>query len=109
MRWARWSLRERLDRTLRDSNDLEPLLGTPLLSRSFPRAAFPGARPSAGPVREAFRTLASSLVYFNIDRPLSTVMISSPTKGDGKTTVSVHLAAALAKDGQDPWSSSTPT
>ncbi len=28
-------------------------------------------------------------------------MISSPTKGDGKTTVSVHLAAALAKDGQD--------
>ena len=93
-------IRERLDRTLRDSNDLEPLLGTPLLS-VIPRAAFPGARPSAGPVREAFRTLASSLVYFNIDRPLSTVMISSPTKGDGKTTVSVHLAAALAKDGQD--------
>ena len=79
-------LRERLDRRVRDPNELEPLLGTPLLS-VIPRAAFPGRRPAAGPVREAFRTLAASLVYFNIDRPLATVMISSPTKGDGKTTV----------------------
>jgi polysaccharide biosynthesis transport protein len=93
------ALRERLDRRVRDPNELEPLLGTPLLS-VIPRAAFPGARPASGPVREAFRTLAASLVYFNIDRPLATVMISSPTKGDGKTTVAVHLATALAKDGQ---------
>jgi capsular exopolysaccharide synthesis family protein len=93
-------VRERLDRRLRDSDELEPLLGTPLLS-VIPRAAFPGARPADMPVREAFRTLAASLVYFNIDRPLATVMVSSPTKGDGKTTVAVYLAVALARDGQD--------
>ena len=92
------ALRERLDRRVRDPNELEPLLGTSLLSL-IPRAAFPGARPAAASVREAFRTLAASLVYFNIDRPLGTVMVSSPTKGDGKTTVAVHLATALAKDG----------
>ena len=40
-------------------------------------------------------------MYFNIDRQLGTVMVSSPTKGDGKTTVAVHLASALAKDGAD--------
>ena len=91
---------ERLDRRLRNSDELEPLLDKPLLS-VIPQAAFPGEPPAPGAVREAFRTLAASLVYFNIDRPLSTVMISSPTKGDGKTTVSVHLAAALAQDGQD--------
>ena len=90
---------ERLDRRLRDSSELEPLLGAPLLS-VIPRAAFPGAKPAPGPVREAFRTLAASLVYFNIDHPVTTVMVSSPTQGDGKTTVSVHLAVALAKDGQ---------
>ena len=39
-------LRERLDRRLRDPDELEPLLGTPLLS-VIPRAAFPGARPAA--------------------------------------------------------------
>jgi polysaccharide biosynthesis transport protein len=93
-------VRERLDRRLRDSDELEPLLKTPLLS-VIPRAAFPGARPADTPVREAFRTLAASLVYFNIDRPLATVMVSSPTKGDGKTTVAVYLAVALARDGQD--------
>jgi capsular exopolysaccharide synthesis family protein len=93
-------VRERLDRRLRDSDELEPLLGTPLLS-VIPRAAFPGARPAGTPVREAFRTLAASLVYFNIDRPLATVMVASPTKGDGKTTVAVYLAVALARDGQD--------
>ena len=64
----------------RDPNELEPLLGTPLLS-VIPRAAFPGARPAAGPVREAFRTLAASLVYFNIDRPLWTVMVVQPDQG----------------------------
>lgn len=92
------AIRERLDRRLRESTELEPLLGAPLLS-VIPRAAFPGAKPAPGPVREAFRTLAASLVYFNIDQPLTTVMVSSPTQGDGKTTVSVHLAVALAKTG----------
>ena len=93
------ALRERVDRRVRDPNELEPLLGTSLLSL-IPRAAFPGGRPAAASVREAFRTLAASLVYFNIDRPLGTVMVSSPAKGDGKTTVAVHLATALAKTGQ---------
>ena len=93
-------VRERLDRRLRDPDELEPMLGTPLLS-VIPRAAFPGASPAAAPVREAFRTLAASLVYFNIDRPVSTVMVASPTKGDGKTTVSLYLAVALAMDGQN--------
>jgi succinoglycan biosynthesis transport protein ExoP len=93
---------ERLDRRLHSSDDLEPLLDTPLLS-VIPGAAFPGAPPAPTPVREAFRALAASLVYFNvsIDRPVGTVMVASPTKGDGKTTVAVHLAVALARDGQD--------
>jgi capsular exopolysaccharide synthesis family protein len=93
-------VRERLDRRLRDPDELEPMLGTPLLS-VVPRAAFPGAAPATTAAREAFRTLASSLVYFNIDRPLGTVMVASPTKGDGKTTVALYLALALAMDGQD--------
>jgi capsular exopolysaccharide synthesis family protein len=93
------TLAERLDRRLRDSSELESLLDAPLLS-VIPRAAFPGQRPAHGPVKEAFRTLAASLVYFNVEQPISTVMVASPTKGDGKTTVAVHLAVALARDGQ---------
>jgi succinoglycan biosynthesis transport protein ExoP len=91
---------ERLDRRLRDATDLEPLLGAPLLS-VIPSSAFPGERPARTPVAEAFRTLAASLLYFNIDRRVRTVMVASPTKGDGKTTVATHLAIALARDGQN--------
>ena len=93
------ALAERLDRRLRDSSELEPLLDAPLLS-VIPRGAFPGERPAPGPVREAFRTLAASLVYFNLEQPIKTVIVGSPTKGDGKTTVAVHLAVALARDGK---------
>jgi capsular exopolysaccharide synthesis family protein len=91
---------ERLDRRLRDPNQLEPLLGAPLLSQ-IPKSAFPGGEPGQAPVAEAFRTLAASLVYFNVDRRLGSVMVVSPTKGDGKTTVATHLAIALARDGQN--------
>jgi capsular exopolysaccharide synthesis family protein len=99
------AFRERTDRRLREQDELEPLFGAPLLS-VIPTVAFPGGRPALEGAREPFRrepfrTLAASLVYFNIDRPLGTVMIASPTKGDGKTTVATYLSIALARDGQD--------
>ncbi len=93
-------LLERLDRRLREANELEPLLGVPLLSE-IPSAAFPALAPAPGIVREAFSTLAASLVYFNLERPLASVLVTSPTQGDGKTTVATHLAIALARSGQD--------
>ncbi len=91
---------ERFDRRIREPDELEPILGASLLS-VIPGAAFPGAHPDPGAVREAFRTLAASLVYFNVERPLSEVLVVSPTRGDGKTTVATYLAIALARDGQD--------
>jgi capsular exopolysaccharide synthesis family protein len=94
------AIMERFDRRIRDPDELEPLLGASLLS-VIPTAAFPGGHPDPGAVREAFRTLAASLVYFNVERPLSTVLVVSPTRGDGKTTVATYLAIALARDGQN--------
>ena len=91
---------ERFDRRIREPDELEPILGASLLS-VIPGAAFPGAHPDPGAVREAFRTLAASLVYFNVERPLSEVLVVSPTRGDGKTTVATYLAIALARDGQN--------
>jgi capsular exopolysaccharide synthesis family protein len=50
---------------------------------------------------EAFETLRSSLTYFNVDRPLSTLVVASAAQQDGKTTVAVNLAVAFARDGRD--------
>jgi capsular exopolysaccharide synthesis family protein len=92
-------LLDAVDRRLREPEDLEELADVPLLG-SIPDEAFPG-RGSGPFVHEAFQTLRAGLTYFNIDRTLSSVLISSPTRGDGKTTVAANLARALAEDGRN--------
>jgi succinoglycan biosynthesis transport protein ExoP len=88
-------LLNRFDRRVQEPEELEGLIGAPLLA-TIPKGAFPG-RPTSPQVKEAFRTLRSSLTYFNPDRPLSSVIITSPGRGDGKTTVATNLAIALAR------------
>ena len=48
---------------------------------------------------EAFRMLRASLLYFDIDRELRSVLVTSASPADGKTTVSVGLAVAAAGPG----------
>ncbi|HET9721145.1 MAG TPA: AAA family ATPase [Solirubrobacteraceae bacterium] len=92
-------LAEGMDRKIRQPDDLEALTGLPLLA-VIPSAAFGGSLAS-GRVGESFHMLRATLTYFNVNRPLSTVMIVSPTKGDGKTTVATQLALAAAQGGRD--------
>jgi capsular exopolysaccharide synthesis family protein len=92
------ALAERLDRRLHDSRDLERLTGTPLLAQ-VPTSAFPGAAPDPNlPI--VFQTLRDSLTYFNVDQRLASLLVISPLKGDGKTSVSTNLAVAFARAGK---------
>ena len=86
------------DRKVRDPSELEDLTGRPLLS-AVPRSAF-GDEPD-GAAEEAFQTLRASLTYFNVDRDIKSVLITSPAQGDGKTTVATNLARAMARAGKD--------
>ena len=87
------------DRKIRDPAELEELTGRPLLS-AVPRSAF-GDELSDGAAEEAFQTLRASLTYFNVDREIKSVLITSPAQGDGKTTVATNLARAMARAGKD--------
>jgi capsular exopolysaccharide synthesis family protein len=92
-------LLDAVDRRLREPDELEEHFDAPLLG-SIPDEAFPGK--GSGPfVHEAFQTLRAGLTYFNIDRTLNSVLVASPTRGDGKTTVAANLARALAEDGRN--------
>ena len=93
-------LAEAADRRVRNPDDLEELTQLPLLS-VIPRSAFSATVSSGKRESEAFQMLRSALTFFNVDRSLSTVLIGSPVKGDGKTTVATHLAMAIAHSGRN--------
>jgi capsular exopolysaccharide synthesis family protein len=90
---------EAADRRVRHPEDLEDLTGLPLLS-VLPKSAF-SPRTATPHTTEAFHMLRSSLMFFNVDRPLSTVLVASPVRGDGKTTVSAGLSVAAAQAGRN--------
>ena len=54
----------------------------------------------ASPFLEAFRSLHTNIRFLGSDTPIHSIVISSATPGDGKSTVSVHLAQAAAAMGQ---------
>jgi capsular exopolysaccharide synthesis family protein len=88
---------ESSDRRLRSPEDLEALTGLPLLS-VIPVTAFSGNHDD-GRDEEAFQMLRAALTYFNVDRRLASVVIASAGQEDGKTTVALRLAYALARSG----------
>jgi tyrosine-protein kinase len=100
-------LLERLDRRIREPEDLEgiyrlPVLGvvpkSTALARSANNAIDKGtALPSAE--AEAFNLIRAHLRFFNVDRELRTLVIASPAPGDGKSTIARHLAEAAARLG----------
>ena len=49
---------------------------------------------------EAFRSLYTNLCLLNADHPVRSLVVSSATFGDGKTTVALYLAQAAAAMGQ---------
>jgi polysaccharide biosynthesis transport protein len=52
------------------------------------------------PFLEAFRLLQTNLRLLNADRPLRSLVISSPNPQDGKSTAATYLAQAAASMGQ---------
>jgi succinoglycan biosynthesis transport protein ExoP len=96
-------LMERLDRRVRDPQEFEAIFERPVLaavreSRSLAKSRSSVERLPAGE-REAFRMLRANLRYFNVDRNVNSVLVTSAAPGDGKTTVAWNLATAAAESG----------
>ena len=100
---------QRLDRTARESSDVELALGTSVLA-SIPSFGFSHRSGSAAIVmlaggrsarvqraREAFRRLRSSLQFLGTTRNAETFLITSARPAEGKSTTAANLAIALAQ------------
>ncbi len=95
---------ERLDRRVKEPEDLEAIYGLPLLgvvpetvalayskrNRTRRRSILPPAEA------EAFSLIRAHLRFFNVDRELRTIVVASAAPGDGKSTIARRLAEAAA-------------
>ena len=102
-------LRDHLDDSLKSKEDLEEASGLPVVGM-LP-VATGGRNKAAGepyvvtldeptsPAAEAYRTLRTSVQFLSLDRPVRTLMVSSPGAGEGKTTIIANLGVVLARAG----------
>ena len=55
---------------------------------------------SISPLSESYRRLHNNIIYADPDHSFQTIIVTSPKKGEGKTTISANLAVALAESGK---------
>jgi succinoglycan biosynthesis transport protein ExoP len=97
-------LREQFDRRLRELEDVEAMFDVPILGTIPQSNAIEHTGPGSqlaptGAEGEAFRMLRASLRYFNVDREVCSILVTSSVSQDGKTTVAWNLALAEARAG----------
>jgi succinoglycan biosynthesis transport protein ExoP len=92
------ALLERLDRTIKNVDELERLSQLPVLAR-IPRARGLAKRLRRSGAGEVLRALRANLRYFNVDGSLRSLLVVSPEAQDGKSTVVACLATAFAQRG----------
>jgi capsular exopolysaccharide synthesis family protein len=97
-------VRARLDRSLKDPDEVADLAGAPVIGlvlrddelEERHRVDLESSSRSA----EAYRHLQTNLQFLDVDTPPRVLMVSSAMPSEGKTTVAVNLALALADAGQ---------
>ncbi|MDX1437229.1 MAG: polysaccharide biosynthesis tyrosine autokinase [Anaerolineales bacterium] len=97
-------LMEALDDTVKGPDDITRHLGLPVLGliakvKQNGDGPITAMQPRS-PVAEAFRALRTNIQFASVDYPISTLLITSPSPKDGKTTVASNLSVALAQSGR---------
>ncbi|MDV6314521.1 polysaccharide biosynthesis tyrosine autokinase [Gordonia amicalis] len=99
-------LSDRYSRKIRSEVELESAITLPILS-TIPTfssedlvVGSDASSSSSFQVFESFNKLRASLAFCDVDRPSRTVLVTSPSEAEGKTTTAIGLANALAEAGK---------
>jgi len=99
-------LLEYLDDSLKNPDDVEKNLGLttlgaiPVMAETATQGELAVVASSHSIASEAFRVLRTNLRFAGVDRPLKTVLITSPSPSEGKSLTAANLGAALAQAGE---------
>jgi receptor protein-tyrosine kinase len=97
-------VRARLDRTVKDGQEVPLLARAPVIGTVLRDEVFSNQHLAVGSGRgraaEDYRRLRTNLQFLNVDEPPKVIMVSSAMPSEGKTTVVVNLAVALAEAGR---------
>jgi capsular exopolysaccharide synthesis family protein len=107
---------EALDNTLKTQADVEQFLGTPVLGLVPLIGSAPGSEAAqAGDnlrerdlgvfldpksvAAECCRSIRTNILFMSPDRPLRTMVVTSPSPQEGKTTTAINLGVTMAEAG----------
>lgn len=95
-----------LDRTVKTTADVERIFNLPVigyiseLMEKENNATYVVKDPNSI-LAENFRLLRSNIEFFQISKPIKTILITSPSQGNGKTTVATNLALSISQGEQE--------
>ena len=106
LRWASRSSIEYLDDTVKTPDDVSRVAGLSTLGAiarlkesGGPASWLPGCA-SKSPESEAYRTLRTNIQFSSVDNPIRSLLVTSSSPGEGKSTTTANLAVVLAQTGQ---------
>ncbi len=95
-------LLEYLDRTIKTSSDVERIFNLPVIgyiseiSENVNKATYVAKKPNSL-LAENFRLLRSNIEFFRLNSQIKTILVTSPSPGNGKTTVASNLSLSISQ------------
>lgn len=99
-------LLEYLDDTIKTSDDvtramkLTTLAGISRIEGEKPQDKLITVKHPRSPISEAYRVLRTNLEFSTLDRPMQTLLVTSPNPVEGKSTTAANLAVVMAQAGK---------
>lgn len=93
-----------LNDTIREPDQITKELKLPILGLIIRHEATDGGpiaiKEPRSPVTEAFRSLRTNIQFASVDRTIKSLLITSPSPSDGKTTITTNLGIVIAQSGR---------
>lgn len=93
-------VRDAMNNTIKSVDEIRHKLKVPVLGVIYKYTSKDGPITKTEPyslISDAFRTLRTNLQYADVDHPIRSILVTSPSSGEGKSTISANLAVVLAQ------------